>query len=220
VALTLTAGVLAFLIVSQLGRQRIVKRDLSYGVTITPGGDANAPELIVDPFPNEPPNWSVAPPPPPASQSAPQQPPVAPKKAADPAEIIPQKSWGEPVENLFKVDRAGHIANAAALGKYLYGTEKKAAGEPPTFVIRAAGPSRMSMKIGRVNTWADARIELLLDGKSRSRTEIRAAKKDDERVDKLIELAIPAGEHRVTVRNIGRDWAAVEWFKVTGNLQD
>jgi hypothetical protein len=218
-ALTLLTGVIAFSIVSRLGHRSIVKRDMTYGVTIKPGSDANAPELIVDPFPNEPPNWTAPPPQPP--QPAQQEPiAAAPKKAADPAEIIPQKSWGEPVENLFKVDRTGHIANAAVLGKYLYGTEKQAAGEPPTFVVRAAGPSRMSMKIGRVNTWAEARIELLMDGRSRSRTEIRAAKKDDERVDKVIELAIPAGEHRVTVRNIGRDWAAVEWFKFKGNLQD
>lgn len=208
---------------------RVVMRDMSYGVAMRPGETADTPELVVDPFPDDPPSVTAEPLP---AQTAPAAP--ADVQGAEHAEtraasadgfvagreITPQAGWQQPKGNVFRVDRHGNVANAAELGKYLQGTERSTLGEPPTFLVNASGPCRLSVKIAKVNAWKGARLEFVLDGQVVPMVTLSPRPENDARVGKVFDLDMPRGQHRIMVRNVGKDWASVEWYKFSGYLAE
>ncbi|MCY3019094.1 MAG: FHA domain-containing protein [Planctomycetota bacterium] len=216
----------------RLVRRPVVMRDMSRGVVIRPGRTADTPELIVDPFPNDrPPSTNeqlaaIARKTPPPEAKKVERPVVPPPPAPVEApvmgkEILPQVGYGQkPPESAFRVDRLGNIPNAAGLGKYLYGTQSPRLDNPPTFLVNATGPCKLSLSIGKINKWAGARLEFVLDDKVVPMVTLPPAKGDDNKVGQAFDLDIPKGEHRVMVRNVGKDWASVEWYKFSGPLGD
>jgi len=203
------------------GKSPVVLRDLKSGVAISPGSPADAPELIVDPFPEDPLPAGVEGGKPGTRNSRflfvsglPMDGPVV------GMEIRPQAGFGKPTDNLFRVDGRGSIANEAMLGKYLYGSLKPELRNPPTFLVKANGPCRLNIRFSRVNKQAGAEVEFVIDDLVIPMLNLPGAKEADARVGRTLDLEIPQGEHRVTIRNVGRDWVAVDWYRFSGHLSD
>ncbi|HEY3324538.1 MAG TPA: hypothetical protein VGP72_29065 [Planctomycetota bacterium] len=186
---------------------RLVLRDLKDGVLIRDGMSPGAPELVVDPFPEEPYEGST-------SQDAAPLP-----EQTDGVRVFPEVGFARPAENEFRVDRNGCVSNPAGLSKFLQGSEKRELDNPPTFIVSARGQCKMGVMISKVNSWAEARLEFVVDGKPKQMPPLKASP-GKELIDKLFELDIPRGEHRITVRNVGKDWASVAWYKFSGMLGD
>jgi hypothetical protein len=184
--------------------EQIVTRDMSRGVVVRPGVTDDQPELIVDPFPEE--------------RTNPEMDPAVSGPVTG-AEIAPVGGWEKSNENEFRVERDGSIANWQSLSKYLHGTQHSELSNPPTFFISAGGPAKMSVKIATVNDWAGARLEFIVDGKSAKSVPLPTAK-DGTPLDKILEIEIPRGQHRIAVLNTGKDWACVGWYKFSGQLTE
>lgn len=140
-----------------------------------------------------------------------------------PDRIALQKMWARPLVSEFKVGPFGAIADLADLNGVLQGHLHSDMANPPTFVMNAKSPAKLSLNVQAVATQG-ARLEFLLNGKVVKEVEIadRDRKNDTSahELDYTIDVEIPAGQHRLTVQNTGKDWASVNWLRFTGDFAD
>lgn len=141
----------------------------------------------------------------------------------DPVYARPGGGWWRPGRSEFKVGGGGHVVGARDLVLYLQGMLHQELRNPPTFAYKATGPAQFACHVRGVAA-AGARIELRLDGQTIKTVELpdRDGKNDGnaKEYDETYTLALPAGAHRLTVDNVGSDWAVVEWYQFTGQFEE
>jgi len=137
--------------------------------------------------------------------------------------LVPERSWERPEQNEFPVDEHGWVANLYALNGILQGRYHPHLRNPPTFLVHAKGPARISMKIQSV-AQSGAKLEYLIDGKLTRSLNLpdRDGKNDlsAPEYDQVFEFDIPPGRHRITLQNVGGDWATVAWYQFSGPLAE
>lgn len=139
------------------------------------------------------------------------------------ARITPNLAWARPEANEFAVDHTGMVHAPFALNGFLQGQLHPHLRNPPTFVVNAIGPAKLLMKVRAVATLG-ARIECRVDEELAGRVELLDLDhKNDGRAPeyaRVLEFNVPAGRHRVSLSNIGGDWATVDWYCFVGELGD
>jgi hypothetical protein len=92
---------------------------------------------------------------------------------------------------------------------------------PPTFVVNALSEGKLSMKVRAVATLG-ARFEWRVDGQVKQTLDLPDLDgKNDAgapEYDKVFSFPIPAGRHRLTLDNVGGDWANISWFESQGRF--
>jgi hypothetical protein len=133
--------------------------------------------------------------------------------------VRPAARWGRPERSEFRVEPDGTVAGAEALNGFLQGRLHTHLRNPPTFLLDVPKGGRMRLHVMGV-AMTGATLEVLLDGK-RVRT-IDLPDRDGRNdagaaeYDATFTVDLPAGTERVTVRNVGPDWAFVSWYAFDG----
>lgn len=141
----------------------------------------------------------------------------------DPLYIRPTPAWARPSRNEFRVVPDGVVGNASDLLSFLQGMLHTQMRNPPTFLVKAAEPGKLEVHIRAVATLG-ARLEYQVDGQAGQTVDLPDLDgKNDGAVaeyDRTYTFDVPAGEHRLTLDNVGGDWAVVDWYAFRGRWLD
>ncbi|MBM4049197.1 MAG: hypothetical protein FJ279_29200 [Planctomycetes bacterium] len=113
----------------------------------------------------------------------------------------------------------GLVEHSHELNGFLQGMLHTHLRNPPTFLVNAVGEAQLLVKVQAVAA-TGARLEFRLDGETKQTVDLpdldgkNAA--DAPEYDKVFTFPIPAGRHRLTLDNVGRDWAALTWLEFKG----
>ena len=133
--------------------------------------------------------------------------------------IVPSRRWARPDPSEFVVRPDGTVADAWSLNGYLQGKLHTHLRNPPTFLVNLPKGGELQVHVQAVATQG-ARLECLLDGKLLKAIDLpdRDGRNDGSarEYDATYTFPLPAGRHRVAVRNVGADWATVGWYAFGG----
>jgi len=133
--------------------------------------------------------------------------------------VRPAARWARPEQNEFRVGPDGAIAGAEALNAYLQGNLHTHLRRSPTFLVDLLRGGRMRIHVMGVAS-TGATLEVLLDGKCVRTIDLpdRDGRNDAgaAEYDETFTVDLPPGTKRVTVRNVGPDWAYVSWYAFDG----
>jgi hypothetical protein len=137
--------------------------------------------------------------------------------------IVPSWQWARPDRNEFVVGREGLISELWALPGLLQGRLHRHLRNPPTFVVNMPQGGSLAVHVRGVATLG-ARLQWQVDGHAAKVVDLpdRDGKNDAmaREYDQTFEFAIPPGRHRVTLDNVGGDWACIGWYAFKGELLD
>jgi hypothetical protein len=137
-------------------------------------------------------------------------------RLSDPIRVRPDARWVRPTRNEFVVHADGAVDAASDLEGFLQGTLHKELRNPPTFLVDSRHGAQVLVHVRAVATLG-ARLQFRVDGRVVRTVDLPDLDgKNDasaREYDRTYACAIPAGRHRVTVDNIGGDWALVEWYQ-------
>ena len=137
--------------------------------------------------------------------------------------IVPRRRWARPGRNEFVVAEGGLVREQWALNGFLQGKLHTHLRNPPTFLIHLPRGGALHVHVQAVATLG-AKLECLIDGRPTEAVELpdRDRKNDGlaPEYDETYEFAIPPGVHRVTVHNVGGDWATIGWYAFAGQVDD
>ncbi len=142
-------------------------------------------------------------------------------RLVDPVYTRPTPHWGRPAQNEFRVGPRGVVANSSGLISYLQGMLHTELRNPPTFLVNADGPGRLEVHIRAVAA-AGAKLELRVDGEPKQTVDLPDLDGRNDgnapEYNRTFTLDVPAGQHRLTLDNIGGDWAVVDWLAFRGKF--
>ncbi len=145
--------------------------------------------------------------------------PISLAAIGDPRRLRPAQRWERTGKSEFPVRADGSIEGGDELNGFLQGTLHTHLRQPPTFVVNAAAPCKLRLMVRAVAT-AGARLIVAVDGRRIGCLDLpdRDGKNDGSapEYNRLVEYAIPAGRHRVTLDNIGSDWLTIDWIEWSG----
>ena len=137
--------------------------------------------------------------------------------------IVPSWQWVRPARNEFAVRKGGLIPEQCALPGLLQGMLHRHLRNPPTFVVNMARGGSLAVHVRGV-AMLGARLQWQVDGRVVQVVDLpdRDGKNDAmaREYDQTFEFAIPPGRHRVTLDNIGGDWACIGWYAFKGETLD
>lgn len=129
--------------------------------------------------------------------------------------------WNRPPRGEFTVLPDGNVTDAADLGGFLQGRLHSELRNPPTFLVNAATAGQLQVHMRAVAT-AGAKLEYRVDGRTVGVVDLPDldGKNDSGALeyDRTLSFAIPKGRHRVTLDNVGGDWALLEWYQFVGKF--
>jgi hypothetical protein len=137
--------------------------------------------------------------------------------------IAPSGQWARPAQNVFVVQKGGLVRDQWALPGMLQGNLHQDLRNPPTFVVAMPRGGALRVHVRAVATQG-ARLQWQVDGHVTKTIDLpdRDGKNDSRarEYDQTYELSIPPGRHRVTLDNVGGDWAAIGWYAFAGETED
>jgi len=140
-------------------------------------------------------------------------------KLRDPIRARPSQRWARPTRSEFRVLPTGAVEHEEELEGFLQGMLHTHLRNPPTFALNAGEDARLVVHIQAVAA-AGARLQVSIDGEVPQTVDLPDldGKNDGAAGEygKDYSFALPAGEHKVTVDNVGRDWAVVSWYEFRG----
>ena len=141
----------------------------------------------------------------------------------DPVRTATAHRWERPAQSNFLVRADGLIAESDDLQSFLQGHYHAELRNPPTFIVNAVAESRLLVHVRAVAT-AGAKIEYRIDGVTKQTLDLPDldGKNEDGRAeyDRTFAFPIPAGQHRLTLDNVGGDWAVVPWIAFDGRFRN
>jgi hypothetical protein len=141
----------------------------------------------------------------------------------DPLRIRPELRWARPTRCEFRVLPGGAVEGSEHLNGFLQGGLHPHLRNPPVFDVDAPNGGRLFVRVGSVAQWG-AGLQYSIGGDVRQTIELpdRDGKNDATAAEygTVYELPIPAGRHRLTVGNVGRDWLTVDWYTFDGEFRD
>lgn len=164
-----------------------------------------------------------------------QQVPVGPLEYVEPPTqplvrdvvLTPVARWGKPAANEFVVQPDGSINDPQALHDLLQGMGHQELRNPPTFVVNYPRPGRFTLTVGRVSNsgllriWLDGALKLERAypcGEGHGKQWQYQPQWDlwESVYDEEVSIEVPAGQHRITVDNLGKDWMRIGRYVFTG----
>lgn len=140
----------------------------------------------------------------------------------DPFRIRPVASWTRPATSEFRVLPGGRVEPAADLVGFMQGMLHGEMRNPPVFELDAADEAVLSVHVRAVAS-AGARLEFRIDGQVTKVVDLPDRDGDNDgavlEYDETFTVNIPAGKHRVTVDNVGPDWAVIDWYEFGGGFE-
>jgi hypothetical protein len=140
----------------------------------------------------------------------------------DPLRIRPELRWTRPARREFRVLPGGAVEGSEHLNGFLQGGLHPHLRNPPVFEVDAPNGGRLFIRVGSVAQWG-ARLQYSIGGEVRQTIELpdRDGSNDTTVAEygTVYELPIPAGRHRLTVENAGRDWLTVDWYTFDGEFR-
>jgi hypothetical protein len=137
--------------------------------------------------------------------------------------LVPMMDWSRPAKNEFVVQPNGVIRPQWALNGVLQGDLHAEMRNPPNFLVNMPHGGSLRAQVRAVATQG-ARLECLIDDKLIQSIDLpdRDHKNDTSahEYDQTCEFPIPAGRHRVTLRNTGKDWLTVGWLAFLGEVAE
>jgi len=137
--------------------------------------------------------------------------------------IVPSWQWARPARNEFTLRKDGLVCDQWALPAMLQGMLHTPLRNPPTFIVNMPQGGALNVHVRSVATlgaklqWqVDGRIEKVLDLPDRDGKNDSQAREYDQ----TFTFQIPAGKHRLTLDNVGGDWACLDWYAFTGATVD
>jgi hypothetical protein len=128
-------------------------------------------------------------------------------------------AWSRPIKSEFQVNDDGTVNDNMNLIGFFQGMLHPEMRNPPTFSVNAGKDASIGVHVQAV-AMAGARLQIRVDGKTVRTFDIpdRDGKNDGlaPEYDTTFSCPIPIGRHRVTVDNIGGDWATVTWYEFPG----
>jgi len=141
--------------------------------------------------------------------------------------LTPTSRWGQPEVNEFHVRPDGSVNDPPAIHELLHGMGHQDLRNPPTFVVDYPQPGQFLMNVGRVSN--SGRLKVWLDGELKLEREFPCGENVGKEwkyqpqwnlwesvYDEDVAIDVPAGKHRITVDNLGKDWMQVRRFVFTG----
>jgi len=116
----------------------------------------------------------------------------------------------------YRVGRDGVISDAEQLSRVLHGVvNHPQEHNPPTFVVDYPAAGAFEVAIDGVSGWGGANLRIRLDGEQRLSADFPDNAPDDHETmrqyDRVYRIEVPAGPHRITVENQGKDWAFISY---------
>ena len=137
--------------------------------------------------------------------------------------LVPSWQWGRPARNEFVVRKGGLVQDQWALPGLLQGRLHQHLRNPPSFVVNMPRGGSLAVHVRGVATLG-ARFQWLVDGQPEQVLELpdRDGKNEAQarEYDQTYELPIPPGRHRLSLDNVGGDWACIGWYAFTGETED
>jgi len=137
--------------------------------------------------------------------------------------IVPSWQWARPDRNEFVVQKGGFVRDAWALPGMLQGKLHQHLRNPPTFIVSMPNGGSLRVHVLGVATLG-ARLQWRVDGRNEKVIDLpdRDGKNDGmaKEYNQTFEFPIPAGRHRLTLDNVGGDWACIGWYTFTGEASD
>ena len=136
--------------------------------------------------------------------------------------IIPTKRWERALQNTFLVHRGGIVDDGWKLVAFLQGKLHPYLRNPPTFIVNAPNGGTLQVFVQGV-AQLGARLQLLVDGVPTQTYDLpdRDGKNDGDAPEyaRAFAFRIPRGKHRITLDNIGGDWACIRWYAFKGMFE-
>ncbi|MEN6346390.1 MAG: hypothetical protein ABFE16_13910 [Armatimonadia bacterium] len=137
----------------------------------------------------------------------------------DPARTHVEGRWQRPQRSEFRVLAEASIENGQQLEGYLQGMLHTELRNPPTFEVNAVRDAQLAVYVQAVAT-AGAKLEFRVDGKTVQTVDLpdldgKNGGNSPEYCREFV-FPIPAGRHRVTLDNVGGDWACLTWYEFRG----
>jgi hypothetical protein len=137
--------------------------------------------------------------------------------------LVPAWQWSRPARNEFTVRQGGVVHEQWALPGMLQGQLHQHLRNPPTFLVHMPQGGSLAVHVRGVATLG-ARLQWRVDGQVQQVLELpdRDGKNESQAVeyDQTFHLPIPPGRHRLTLDNVGGDWACIGWYAFTGETED
>jgi hypothetical protein len=137
--------------------------------------------------------------------------------------IVPSWQWARTAHNEFVIQKGGLVRNQWALPGMLQGKLHQELRNPPNFVVNMPKGGSLAVHVLGVATLG-AKLQWQVDGRIEKRIDLpdRDGKNDAmaKEYDQTFLLPIPPGRHRLTLDNVGGDWACIGWYAVNGETLD
>lgn len=141
----------------------------------------------------------------------------------DPARIRPTQRWARPTRNGFRVLADSRVENASELNGFLQGMLHTHLHNPPTFIVNALREGKLLVSVQAVAA-TGARLAYRVDGRLVQSEDLpdRDGKNDGSapEYNQVFTFPIPAGTHRLSLENVGADWATINWYEFQGEFGD
>jgi len=136
--------------------------------------------------------------------------------------VVPTQRWARPPRSEFTVGPGGVVGEAWALNGFMQGNLHPELRNPPTFLVCMPRGGVLRVHVRAVATLG-AKLECLVDGKGVETVVLADRDGRNEggaaEYDRTVEVAIPAGRHRVRLRNTGGDWMTIGWYSFVGDVE-
>ena len=124
-------------------------------------------------------------------------------------------NWGrKATRNEFRVEPDGSVSHLDEMSTSLYGSIRSEWANPPTLDVDYPADGRF---IVHVEAASHAVLEIVMDDKTVLRDE--SLNKPRDYIRKDFGIDVPAGRHRITLRNAGADWIGLGHLLLT-NYRD
>jgi hypothetical protein len=137
--------------------------------------------------------------------------------------ITPAWRWARAERNEFVVHRGGIIADQWALPGLIQGKLHPDLRNPPTFLVNLPQGGALQIHVRGVAS-RGAKLQWLVDARTEKTIDLPDRDGKDDALapeyDETFELPIPPGRHRVTLDNVGGDWACIGWYALSGETED
>ncbi len=134
--------------------------------------------------------------------------------------VYPQFRWTRPLVSEFPVVKGGGVKDCDELLACVQGALHPQMSNPPVFLVDMPAGGRFRVNLRAVAALGAAFV-CAVDGEVRRKIPLpdRDGKNDAAAAeyDRIVEIPLSPGRHRIAIRNAGKDWFSVGWYSFAGS---